>query len=519
MNDSSSTSMISMASVLADGFRIRKDDTLRVFKILDFNEMYAQAEAQQRAVILNRFDFSSPGYSERLQDHVFSRSSDIDFIAKCECEHLNGSYWEGTLCPKCNTIATSDMEAASGHLTHRTWLSCPKELKGGWIHPAFYGVLSRWLRYGKRVRTSYTNTQGEIANRGKLKKGNYLDDILDPETPINEDLIGFVTGSGFDYFYENFDYLIDFFANHFPKTANRKNISTLLYFIKQNRHKVFTRYLPILSSSLHPIVMSEGQSESRRRFVDKNSQYVLSAAATLSTLEFSTRRKKRSDEVECAAFAAFQEMIAYTSDIAVKQLSKKKSLPRQHMFGSRLHFTFRGVIVPITGPHAMDEVHLPSNMASNLLRDHTVGRLMQQGMTAGEALSIQEASLQRFDERVHKIMLDLIAESPQGKLPILFNRNPSIRSGSIQQLWVTKIKTNIEDESIGFSAIICADPNADFDGDELNGVLIMENAAVESFAVMHPHRRYLSRNSLNVSSTIGIPKALTVVANTFLGMV
>lgn len=442
---------------------MRINNKRRILKLLNFDQLFA--DMRDDVIILNTINFSEPGYSQRLSENVFSRSSDLDFIARCECEYLQGNYYIGDICPKCHTEVTLDMEAASGHLKHRAWISAPKEIKG-WLNPVVYMILARWLSYGKRVKTSNTNARGEITSRGKKRKGNYLDDILDVTTEIPPELSGVITGKGFNYFYDNFDFIIEHFLYHHKQTANKKGRDLIAYMLSDNRDKLFCRYLPILASALHPIVMSEGTSDNRRRYVDKNCQYVLAAAETLSYLEYNPRKTRRNNEVEVAAYSAYQNHMAYVFDISKKHLSEKRSLPRMHIFGSRLHLTFRGVIVPIIGRHQMDEIYLPRKIAVNLLRLQIIGRLMRRhGMTMSEAYNRQQAAIQKFDPLIDTIMKELIAECPHKGLPCLLNRNPSIRSGSIQLLYITKIKEEIGDETISVSSLILPLPNGDFDGD------------------------------------------------------
>lgn len=440
----------------------RTDDTQRIISVIDFDALYRQTA---NPIILNRFDFGSPGYTDRLQESIFSRASDIDFVARCECEYLQGTYFENqnAVCPKCHTVATADMEAILGHLNHKAWIACPEQIPGGWLNPIVYNVLSRWLRYEHRNRQKkFTNTSIAAATKTKPKKGNYLDDILDVTTPIPEDLQGIITGKGFGYLRENFDFIIDFFAHHFAKTKGKPSVPTMLYFLQENKDRLFCHYIPILSSALHPIVMSEGQGEVRKRYVDASSQFIQSATTTLSALAFATNRKRRPDEVEAATFSAYQNLMAYHEDISYRQISIKRSIPRMHIFGSRLHFSARCVIVPINEPHQFDDLHFPWSAAVNLLRVHILGRLIyRQGMPAGEAMRLQQAALSVYDPMIDQMMKDFIKESGFKGLPGLFNRNPTIRNGSIQLYFVTKIKSDPLDESIGFPAASVSGFNAD----------------------------------------------------------
>lgn len=430
---------------------MRSDSRKRVFSILNMDELFHKAQARGDALLLDKYDFSRPGYSDELSSSLYSRSTEIDFIARCECGHLTGNMYRGTTCPKCRTVVSQDMEAADGHLNHRVFLSCPDNIPG-WLHPHVYRILSRWLTYGEA--------------RSKI---NILDNIIDPTVPLLPDLEGIVLGRGFTYLYHNFDFLMDFFLVHYKRTADKAHtdpktgISRMRYFLNLVRDRVFCRYLPVLSSALHPIIMSDGSNPGRQRYVDKNTKHVLSAANGLSYLRHSPRQRfLRQDVVEETAFTAYKEHIAYLEEISTKQLAKKKSLPRRHIFGARLHLTARGVIVPIFGDHDYDTFYFPWQIGVNMFRDDIVGRLVRKhGMTIAQAMYKQQTALQIYDEDIHQMMNDFIAECPYKGIPHLVNRNPSLKRGSLQILFCTQIKKDVKDKSVEISTMVIGDPNAD----------------------------------------------------------
>lgn len=480
---------------------MRTDNKRRIVKLLDFDALY---EARRDiAVILNRFDFTAPRYAETLSAHLFSSTNEVDFVARCECEYLKGNRFLDHTCPVCHQPVTLDMEAIDGHLEYRTWLEYPTEAEGGWLHPIVFNMLNRWLRVN-----------------GK-KPHRYLEEILDPTVPTAPEIIDVCDGKGFQYLYKNFDRIIDWFAHHFKPTANRPNVNVILHFLKKHRSILFCRHMPVLASSLHPIVMGEGYGNNRRRFVDQSSQYVLLSASTLSYLAYSSKRFRRKDAVDIASWVAYRSHISYLTDkdcgVAVKQLSKKKALPRQHLYGGRLHLSARGVIVPISGPHQIDELGMPWATMVNLLRPHIRGRLMlKYGLTLGEAATRHRRALQLYDPLIYEIINDLIAECPYKGLPCLFNRNPSIRTGSIQLMFITSVKTDPNDHTIEFSVLAAPPPNADYDGDELNLFLLTEMWTIPYWMALHPSRQILDRNSPTISNMIGIPPTALVVWNTFL---
>lgn len=488
----------------------------RVVHVLDFDELYRDSHDK---VILNKFNFIEPGYASSLSEAIFSRASDVDFVARCECEHLQGNFFIGQVCPECGTPVVLDMDTATGYLQHRAWLECPKEIKG-WLNPSAFFVLSKWLSYGKKVVANYTNAKGDVASKGKRKKGNYLEDILDPNTDIPEELEGIVLGKGFNYLYDNFDYLMDFFLHSFKKTAQKKDAFFIEQYIKKHRDKIFCRYFPVLSSALHSVVMSEGTRENRKRYVDKICQYVQHAALALSFLEFSPRKYPRPDEIEASTFAAFQNIIAYTSTISRKHLSVKRGLPRMHIFGSRLHLSARSVIVPITGMHAMDELHFPWALGVNMMRVDLIGILMREyGMTVADAYNLQQAALVQFDPLINQLIIRLIQECPYKGIPVLWNRNPTVRVGGVDLRFWTHLKTDPDDETIAMSTMSMGLLNADCDGDALNAFRVPEMEAVKRFMALHPANLYVSNNEMSVQSGLAVPKLMTLPANGFLGRI
>lgn len=486
---------------------------LRIWHELDCDRLFRKS---RDTVILNRFNFSEPGYAQTLSELIFSRAADLDFVARCSCEHLQGNFFIGQECPECHTLVTLDMESATGHLEHKAWLECPEEIKG-WLNPSAFFVLSKWLTYGKRVASNYVNQKGEIATRGKMKKGNYLEDILDVSTPNPPEIVDAIPGSGFNYLYDNFDYIMEYFLTTHKKTSTKKGVLKVRDYINKYRNTIFCRYYPVLSSSLHSVVMSEGNRDNRKRYVDKFCQYVQHAAETLSYLKFNQRKYQSITEIEESTYSALQDIIAYTSVIATAQLSAKRAMPRMHMFGSRLHLSFRSVIAPITGRHKIDELHIPYPVGVNTFRPDIIGRLMRDhNMLLKEAYNRQQNALVKFDKLIYEIMVSFIQECPYRGIPVLWIRNPVVRVGGVGLMFVTKIKTDLVDETIAMSSLACPPPNADFDGDAMNGFRIPEMDMVKKFMVMNPSNLYLSRNELKVTNLLTIPKISLLSLNRFL---
>jgi hypothetical protein len=479
------------------------DSTTRILKLVDHDAQYEMTETRSgiEPIILNKSDLSDPNYIDRLSDLIFSDGAGADFIAKCQCGETEGNNKVGMICPFCDTEVSKKNILDEDNLVCRNWLSCPKELPNGWLTPKIYLMLASWLSYDKGKR-------------------NYIDDILDVETPIPFEIADVVKGKGFAYFYDNFDRIIIYFIVDHPTFSKKPETISMKYCLTLYRDRIWCHYIPILNSAINPIITNEGTGSSKKRYSDVTADHILSAGISLSRLEFSNKKRDHMRHVERTAFKAYKDIINYFEESTKKYISTKKAIPRTHIFGSRFHWSFRGVIVPIVGPHMYYELHIPWRMAVNTLRVHIKGILMREyQMNISDTEKKVREALNRVDPDIKQIMDRLIEESPFPGLPCLWDRPPSIRDGSVMLKFWTVIKTDLDDSSIGMSPLDVALPNADFDGDSLAGILIPETEMVKSMRNLSPSALIYNRNTGEVSSEIGIHKTCAITWNSFLGSV
>lgn len=417
------------------------EDDNRFLNLIDLDLLFSTSTD---AIILNRINYSAKDYVEKRNALVFARAGELNFVARCSCEHLTGNVHIGLTCQECGTVCRNDF-SSQNQLEHNIWLSIP-EFVPGVLHPTAYIVLSTWLS----------------------RKGapNYIDVIVDPSTDLPPELVGKVTGRGHAYFYHNFDMLMEFFLHYFrfvdKKHAKRKNADHIESFVRNYRSVMFCTKLPVMASVLHSITSADGSAEGRQ-YADASTQKILDAATDLANLEAATA-KTRPSAIPIVLQKVYKSYIEYITDIERNRLSKKKSLIRRHMLGTRLHFSVRAVIIPHMDRY--DELYFPWAVTVNLLKLHIIGRLMRKHrLSIGEATAKQVTALMRYDPLIDQIMKDLIAECKPDfpGLPLLFNRNPSLRRGAIQLLYVTRVKPDVDDNTINISTLVLKDPNADFD--------------------------------------------------------
>jgi hypothetical protein len=93
------------------------------------------------------------------------------------------------------------------------------------------------------------------------------------------------------------------------------------------------------------------------------------------------------------------------------------------------------------------------------------------------------------------------------------------QKGALQLFFVPKIKTSVYDRTIGLSPLTLKRFNGDYDGDELHGLLILENDMVRKLLKIHPSQMYTSTNGVGIGTDITLPHQTSIAWNSFLDRV
>jgi hypothetical protein len=368
--------------------------------VMDFEAVYS---SDPEAKVLNCYNQMTltPASSEAYLKEIFQDgSSELNFIASCDCGHLTGNFFENSICPICKSAATTGF---SDKLNYKFWLEIP-DIFPPVLHPVAYKILSIWL------------------GTGNGKKNWTLSSLLDVNTdyPTNEDK---VIGQGFKYFYENFDDIMVYLINKKNKTADgRRRTAHIPEFIKENRHKLFVRHLPLLNQSMHVII----SSHNNRRNTDAAAACVLKAFSDLSTAVYShTKLTNSHTYLNDQLLSVYSSMLEYIEMIISKKLEGKEGLFRANILGSRLHNTFRAVVVPNVKDHMCDEFHVPWKIGVSNLKLEILNLLInRRNYTLPDALEKHSKAMVAYDEDIDNIFKELIAETPYKGLPVTVGRNP-----------------------------------------------------------------------------------------------
>jgi len=342
---------------------------------------------------------------------VYDNVDTISTIPSCDCGEVKGRYVVGVTCPRCNTeckelyekvepiIWLKTLDDTLRFLNPTYWLLI-KELLGGkedWLRwlcdssfnpeheppPHVMGIHDEILK-GMR---SYTNTMNNLK-------------------PI-------------------FYYLLNL-----PKYKEEEKRDIEAMIVMHDEYlasgDLFSSYLPIVNKQL--FVM---ENTSKGRFVNLVVSDIVDVVLTWIKKSNNFMIDRNMKKAGIATAVAVSELAAFFYNFTDKFILKKAGIFRKHVYGARSHFTFRAVIVAIPGKHNYDDVHIPWCVAVTIFEPHIMNKLERRGISYKKSMELFFRATKCYDSLIHEILLELMAEAPNGKVPIIIHRN-RITSGFIQ---------------------------------------------------------------------------------------
>jgi hypothetical protein len=388
-------------------------------------------------IIINDIDLTTLEAKERFNELV-STHYDGDTLSNrpsCTCGELTGQFRIGTRCPICLSEVRHHTER---DIESKVWIRVPDGVHA-FINPSCWNIMYQALDHsGCNLLEWLTNPSAKIQNQNL--------------TQLNK-LKAYGFPRGLNAFYENFDNIIEALLT--IKKAVKGKKADFAKFVTMYRERIFCKYVQIPSR-----ISFVTEQTSTVAYTDPVNSLALDAIRTISSIRSSimpiTQRK-----VESISVKMIKQLAKYHEEVYGLVLGKKKGWMRKHVYGSRIHFSFRAVITPITEQHEPDELHLSWGVAVSLLKVHLTSKLMKRGYTPGEAYKHIIQHMNRYSSLLDELFTELMNESPTGALNTIFQRNPSLRRGSAQCFRVTKIKKDPTDTTVSMSNNAITAPNAD----------------------------------------------------------
>lgn len=387
----------------------------------------------------------------------------LSTVPSCDCSYLTGRFYLDKVCPDCGSTVTEVHKKVDPLM----WLET-LDNSIYFINPVYYLMLRYMLD----------------------KKIDYLRWMADPKYNPPIELPNFMYGVreilGEERSYQNMINkmadIIHYLQNHskFKDLESQEKLSILLDMWKQQKSKIFSRYLPIVNKKL--FVM---ENTTKGKFINLAVADVMDVIMTwikVSNDEKPTLKKQQQNTI-----LVLHKLSALYYNYLDKYIVKKIGAFRKHVFGARSAFTFRSVITSIPGPHCYDEIRVPWSIGVTAFRPHILNKLLKRGYTYKECNRLLFRAVKKYIDVIAEILQELIDESPEGKLWVLAQRNPSLLQGSSQMVWISEFKKDITDLTISISPLIIKAPNGDFDGDELNFVILLDDLLYQEYKTLKPY--------------------------------
>ena len=326
----------------------------------------------------------------------------LELVPQCSCGSLSGGALKGYICRICNTEVE---DSGDPSLSSRIWMECTPDVRG-FIHPLIYTMLEK-----------------QLAKPAKNPDVNILKWLIDPMYKPKKTNKGldFVIKKGLkrgmNNFIDNFDEIFEVItsASCMVTPETRKHIKTM---IKNNRHILFPKYLPIPSR-----VGFISEHNDSGIYVDSTMDPALDAIQTCSTASSRVGQSVYHNEKRMARISGL--MATYYSSLYSYIIGTKKGDLRKTVFGHREDWTFRAVINSLTGIHRPDEIHIPWPMAITLFGLHIKNKLYRRGYTPVSAATFLKQHLFKVHPLLQDIFTEILSEPGEkhGGYPCVFQRN------------------------------------------------------------------------------------------------
>lgn len=494
-----------MENPFGNGISLTVDDYQQMFKNL-----------KGRPIIINHIARDNPSMnaSEMINTLIRNHYEDdnLDTMARCLCGYYTGGFNEGLICPMpdCGTVVARSIDRP---LESNIWLQVPEGIPA-FIIPAF------WSLFNSNMSST------------KLDLLEWLTDpFYRPAAPEAENVKGVINyleangvKRGLANFYNDFDRIMDLVLVPNP-TLKHRNVPNgkpwikealcrdMRSWIKKYRKCIFSPLMPFPSRIVFP-----SEQSGFTTYIDPNMPLAFDAVKTLCSIENSpTRLTER--KINTLVVKVIKQYTAYHEGFRRSTCGTKRGIFRRQLGSTRSPWTARAVIAPLAGKHEYDEIHTPWSMTVALLRVDIASMLMKDpyNMNPRQIYKRIDEGTLTYDPLIHEVINKLIAQCPEGGIPVSMLRNPTLARLSNQIFRITKVITNVDVKAILISVLVIKGPNGDFDGDMLQLKLLRDNKERRMYSRFASHLGIIDTSApRRIKSIVTHHPEVITMANNFL---
>lgn len=483
----------------------------RIFEDYDHNFHTSRVPT----LLINNLDSDSKEKRDEINNLMYFLSEDGEFnsIPSCICGSKQGRYNVGLLCNSCGSQVT---EPIGDDLPSYLWLKRPRD-----VEPLINPFMLMQLRKVYEKDSGKFDIFAWMMDPLYKTKSTSLG-VMQIISILERDPI--ISNRGYNNFVRNWNYIYEFLVNNNqllkPTTLKKGSKpsegdygrgipllspSFVLEEVAMAQHQgvLFSEYVPLLNKSL--IVVEKSSMAS---YIDPYVAEMISGTRLLigidcpGTLNYNLQARARENRVAkfLLTYADFHKN--YASGTA----GGKQGFLRRLLMGTRLDYTFRAVITSITRPHKYNTIEVPWTVAIVAFEQHLTNKLLKRGWSPPQIKQYLNRYTHEFSPLINELFDELTAETPGGHgFECLMNRNPTMHRGSLQKC-LAIIKRDPRDKTLGISELLVVPFNADFDGDQHNVTLFLDEYTANGFRYMVPEANIYNANSLEPGNMTHLPE-------------
>lgn len=367
----------------------------------------------------------------------------ISLLPKCACGYLHFFEADKYVCPKCHVRPALQLETFV-RSTH--WFKKPEGIHR-LLNPMIYTMLSdRFTLNGWNAIALLTDPYYKCSNK---------------RPPWLEHLERQDFGRGWNNFMEKFDEILTFLFSMTAFKVEKGTPDYLLFLLNVQADCVFCNYLPVPNRIMFPY-------EKTNFCIYRSNSAGFASAFVQGMISIDSPIQKLTQKSRESRLARmYQNITEYQKHHIKHEISPKEGDIRRHNLGTKTVFSGRAIIISRTGPQDHQQLGIPWFMALGAFRPVFINKLKRRGFSLNAAVNLLRSSTAAYNQILSDIMDEMIAEAPDQKLWALYDRNPSLKHGSMQ-LGEIYFKRDPSDKCIDFPIPNVKSPNADFDGDQIN---------------------------------------------------
>ena len=481
-----------------------------VLRLKNFDSIYHTLTSDK--ILVNGIDIFNTETKEMLDQLIIKNYSEdnLSIIPSCHCGELKGTYYVGDVCSHCGTTVTSSVD---DNISFLLWMQQAQEVER-FISPVILAILLNRYKITKPnvPLIKYIMLPNYVIDKKQQKKNLGLLEKLDFLLQSNG------IKRGYNSFVQNFYKIISILDQEFVKEKITEK-AAFQQWLLSNEDKIFSQFLPFPNK-----IMFAMDSNELGKFIDKSLLNPINVIRRLTGIDLYT---KPAHIKQTKVAKSLLDLAEFYQGYMKTTFFSKPGLIRQHISSTRSHFTGRAVITSIPGPHDYDEIWLPWSLSCSLFREHILNRLYARNYSYKQAINFLQYHNKIYHPVLDEIFQEIIKAAStntgmkdgttyedfirpyEGGIKAFLNRNPSLHRGSIQTVRITKIKTNLNDNTFSVSYLIGPSFNMDYDGDELNLTLPLTEKVYRNMDNFEPHHNLLSLSGVNeFTSNIKFPKTI-----------